>query len=144
KAEVAAQIYEDLDFAAAWLPDFGALPATDYGRVTKSTAQALKARAGLFLGTFGKYHGESGYEEHLQEAVEAALFVMNQGHVLGADDGKLVVSEGDGPAHKDNVFAKMYGESVSALILGDTYPRDLETGRVALTRHLLRRYLYED
>lgn len=144
KAEVAAQIYEDLDFAAAWLPDFGALPATDYGRVTKSTAQALKARVGLFLGTFGKYHGESGYEEHLQEAVEAALFVMNQGHVLFADYGKLFVNEGDGPANKENIFVKIYGESVSNLILGHNYSRDLENGRVAVTRNLIRQYLYED
>lgn len=144
KAEVAAQIYEDLDFAAAWLPDFGALPAADYGRVTKSTAQALKARAGLFLGTFGKYHGESGYEEHLQEAVEAALFVMNQGHVLFADYGKLFVNEGDGPANKENIFVKIYGESVSNLILGHNYSRDLENGRVAVTRNLIRQYLYED
>src|SRR5690606_34731183 len=84
------------------------------------------------------------YEEHLQEAVEAALFVMNQGHVLFADYGKLFVNEGDGPANKENIFVKIYGESVSNLILGHNYSRDLENGRVAVTRNLIRQYLYED
>ncbi|PRD50683.1 RagB/SusD family nutrient uptake outer membrane protein [Sphingobacterium gobiense] len=144
KSEIAAQIYEDLDFAKDWLPAFGALPTVDYGRVTKSSAQALKARVGLFLGTFGKYHGESGYEEHLQQAIEAASFVMNQGHELFADYGKLFVNEGDGPANKENIFVKIYGESASNLILGHNYSRDLENGRVAVTRNLIRQYLYED
>lgn len=144
KSEIAVQIYEDLDFAAEWLPDFGALSAADYGRATKSSAQALKARVGLFLGTFGKYHGESGYEEHLEKAVEAASFVMTQGHELFSSYEKMFVNEGDGPANKENILVKVYGESSTNLILGHNYSRDLENGRVAVTRNLIRQYLYED
>ncbi|HUC82446.1 MAG TPA: RagB/SusD family nutrient uptake outer membrane protein, partial [Flavisolibacter sp.] len=43
RAEVVQQIYDDLDFAAQWLPKRADLPVAQYGRVTKSTAWALKA-----------------------------------------------------------------------------------------------------
>ena len=144
KAEVAAQIYEDLDFAAEWLPDFQEVPKADYGRVTKSAAMALKARIGLFLGTYGKFHGESGYEEHLQKAVDAASFVMEQGHTLFEDYGDLFQHEGEGPSNTENIFVKLYGENSANVILGHNYSRDLENGRASITRNLIRQYLYTD
>jgi len=88
KQEVAKQIYEDLDFATQWLPSASALPADQYGRISKSAAQALKARVALFMGTFGKYHGEPGFQEHLDVAVKSAEFVVGQGHKLYADYGQ--------------------------------------------------------
>ena len=45
RAQVIQQIYDDLDFAAQWLPKRADLPAAQWGRVTKSAAWALKARA---------------------------------------------------------------------------------------------------
>jgi hypothetical protein len=55
RAEVVQAIYDDLDFAALWLPTRAALPVAQFGRVTKSTAWALKARVGLYEGTRGSF-----------------------------------------------------------------------------------------
>src|SRR6185436_16766809 len=57
RAQVIQQIYYDLDFAALWLPKRADLPAAQWGRVTRSTAWALKARVALYEGTRGKFHG---------------------------------------------------------------------------------------
>lgn len=144
--QIAAQLYEDLDFATDWLPVFKALPAAEYGRVTKSAAQALKARIALFLGTFGKYHGipESAYRPHLQRAVQSCVFVMEEGHLLFGDYGKLFMHDGEGPGNTENIFVKIYGVDASNVILGHNYSRDLENGRVAVTRNFIRQYLYND
>ena len=72
RADVVKQIYDDLDFAAPWLPNRANLPAAQYGRVTKSAAWALKARAGLYEGTRAKFHNEAGLANHLHIAIAAA------------------------------------------------------------------------
>ncbi|RZK38942.1 MAG: RagB/SusD family nutrient uptake outer membrane protein [Pedobacter sp.] len=95
RALVAKAIYDDLDFAAQWLPTRAALPAAQFGRVTKSAAWALKARVGLNEGTRAKFHGAAGWEEHLT-------------------------------------------------ILTHNTSRDLENGRIAPTRNLIRQFLYSD
>ena len=146
KEQVAAQLYEDLDYATEWLPTFSTIPNADYGRVSKSTAQALKARIALFLGTFAKYHNEGAdiAKAHLQKAVAASEFVMGQGHTLFSSYSNLFKNEGDGPANKENIFVKIYGESSNNLILSHNYSRDLENGRVAVTRNFIHQYLYDD
>ena len=144
RAEVIAAIYEDLDFAATWLPARTALPGTEYGRVTKSAAWALKARAGLYEGTRGKFHGTTDYQQHLQVAVTAAQNVMAQGHTLYPNYGNLFVQAGEGAANSENILVKIFGVSNSNLILGHNNSRDLENGRMAPTRNLIRQYLYSD
>jgi len=144
KQEVAKQIYEDLDYATQWLPAASALPADQYGRLTKSAAQALKARVALFLGTFGKYHNEQGYQNHLDVAVKAAEFVMGQGHKLFANYGQLFDHPGEGRTNTENIFVKIYGVSSSNLIVGHNYSRDMENGRLSMTRNFIRQYLYQD
>lgn len=142
--EVMAAIYEDLDFAAQWLPTRAALPAAQYGRVTKSSAYALKARAGLFAGTWAKFHNDGDPQPHLQIAVASAEQVLTQGHTLYANYGNLFVQAGEGPANTENILVKIFGVSNSNLILGHNNSRDLENGRMAPTRNLLRQYLYTD
>jgi starch-binding outer membrane protein, SusD/RagB family len=137
-------IYADLDSAASWLPTRAALPAAQYGRVTKSAAWALKARAGLYEGTWLKFRNETGWQQHLQLAVEAAKNVMGQGHALYPDYGGLFQHAGEGPANKENIFVKIYGVSNTNLLLGHNNSRDLENGRMAPTRNLIRQYLYTD
>lgn len=144
RAEVMASIYEDLDFAAQWLPARSALPAAQYGRVTKSTAWALKARAGLYEGTRLKFHGGTGWQAHLEIAVEAAQNVMGQGHTLFANYGNLFLEAGEGAANTENILVKLFGVSNANVILGHNNSRDLENGRMAPTRNLLRQYLYSD
>lgn len=145
REQVVAAVYADLDFAAQWLPRRADLPAAQYGRVTRSTAWALKARMALYEGTRGKFHNASGnWQGHLQAAVDAAQNVMGEGHTLFANYGNLFLEPGEGAANTENIFVKIFGVSNTNLILGHNNSRDLENGRMAPTRNLLRQYLYSD
>lgn len=144
RADVMKVIYDDLDFAATWLPTRASLAATQWGRVMKSTALGLKARVALYEGTREKFRGETGWQAHLQMAVDAATQVMGQGHTLFNDYTGLFVHAGEGAANKENIFVKIYGVSSTNVILGHNFSRDLENGRIAITRNLIRQFLYTD
>lgn len=137
---VAKAIYDDLDFAAQWLPTRAALPAVQYGRVTKSSAWALKARVGLNEGTRAKFHGATGWENHLNIAVAAATSVMGQGHTLFPNYLGEFTHLGDVASNTENLFVKLY----ALTILTHNTSRDLENGRIAPTRNLIRQFLYSD
>lgn len=145
RAEVMKTIYEDLDYAALWLPARDKLDAKQWGRVMKSTAQGMKARIALYEGTREKFRGESGWENHLQMAIAAVQQVTAQGHALFARyDSTFFGHGGEGPANKENLFVKIYGTSNTNVLLGHNFSRDLENGRIAITRNLIRQYLYTD
>lgn len=146
RAQVIQQIYNDLDFAAQWLPNRASLSAAQWGRVTKSSAWALKARAALYEGTRGKFHGTvADWQSHLNIAIAAATTVMTgQGHTLFPDYGGLFVQAGEGPTNTENILVKIYGVSKDNLLLGHNHSRNLENGQLAPTRNLLREYLYSD
>ena len=143
--QVIAAIYQDLDYAAQWLPKRADLPAAQYGRVTKSAAWALKARAALDEGTRLKFHAPTNnWQAHLDVAITSAQNVMGEGHNLFSNYGGLFVQAGEGPTNTENILVKIYGVSNTNLILGHNNSRDLENGRMAPTRNLLRQYLYSD
>jgi hypothetical protein len=145
RAQVVQQIYDDLDFAALWLPKRADLPAAQWGRVTKSCAWALKARVGLYEGTRGKFHGNvANWQDHLNIAIAAATSVMGEGHALFANYGNLFTQAGEGPTNTENILVKIYGVSNANLLLGHNQSRNLENGQLAPTRNLLRQYLYSD
>ncbi len=145
RAQVIQQIYDDLDFAALWLPTRATLAAAQWGRVTKSSALALKARAALYEGTRGKFHGNvTDWQSHLTIAVDASTKVMAEGHALFANYGNLFVQAGEGQANNENILVKIYGVSNANLLLGHNNSRGLENGQLAPTRNLLRQYLYSD
>ena len=146
RAEIVQAIYDDLDFASASLPRRADLPAAQYGRVTKSTAWALKARVGLYEGTRAKFHNTTGvnWQAHLTTAIAAAQSVMGEGHTLYANYLNLFTQAGEGPTNTENILVKIYGVSNSNVIVGHNNSRDLENGRMAPTRNLLRQYLYSD
>lgn len=145
RAQVIQQIYDDLDFAATWLPKRADLPAAQWGRVTRSSALAMKARAGLYEGTRGKFHGNpTDWQSHLTIAIAAATAVMAEGHTLFADYGNLFIQAGEGPTNTENILVKIYGVSKDNLLLGHNHSRNLENGQLAPTRNLLRQYLYSD
>lgn len=140
RASVAKAIYDDLDFATTWLPTRAALPAAQYGRITKSTAWALKARVGLTEGTTAKFNNVAGWQDHLTLAVAAATSVMGQGHVLFNNYLGEFTHLGDGMANTENILVKQY----LLTVLTHNTSRDLENGRIAPTRNLIRQYLYTD
>lgn len=143
RATVIKAIYDDLDFAGTWLPTRAALPAAQYGRVTKSAAWALKARVGLNEGTRGKFFAAVDYQKDLQIAIDASALVMGQGHTLFANYQGLFTHEGEGPTNTENIFVKLYGLTASLGLTHNT-SRDLENGRIAPTRNLIRIFLYKD
>jgi hypothetical protein len=146
RTEVVQAIYDDLDFAAQWLPRRSELPAAQYGRVTKSSSWALKARVGLYEGTRAKFHNVTGinWQNHLNIAITSAQSVMGEGHTLYSNYGNLFTQTGEGPANTENILVKIYGVSNSNVIIAHNNSRDLENGRMAPTRNLLRQYLYSD
>jgi starch-binding outer membrane protein, SusD/RagB family len=145
RAQVIQQIYDDLDFAALWLPTRANLPAAQWGRVTKSSALALKARAGLYEGTRGKFHANlPDWQNHLTIAINASTAVMAEGHTLFSNYGNLFIQAGEGQANNEAIFIKIYGVSNANLLLGHNHSRGLENGQLAPTRNLLRQYLYSD
>lgn len=144
RAQVMQAIYDDLEFAGTWLPTRAALSAANWGRVTKSAAWGMEARAALYEGTREKFRGETGWEAHLQRAIDNATKVMGQGHTLFANYGNLFVQAGEGPTNTENIFVKIYGVNNANVLLGHNNSRDLENGRIAITRNLIRQYLYTD
>ncbi|WP_420604003.1 RagB/SusD family nutrient uptake outer membrane protein [Flagellimonas sp.] len=83
RATVIANILTDLDFAIANLPqDTGNKTTLD-----RFAALALKARITLFEGTFRKYHGLGASEDLLNQAVQAAQTIMDEGGYTLHDDG---------------------------------------------------------
>ena len=152
RAVVIDSIYADLDYAAKWLPLQSALPAADYGRVTKGAALAFEARVGLYKGTFAKFHGtDEDYKVNLQKAVDAASAVMQQNYYsLYPSYSGMFQHEADGPANKENVFVKVYGSNAiqngtyTNVIIGHDNSRNMENGRFAPTRNLLSYYLCTD
>ena len=146
RAEVIQAIYDDLDYAAIWLPKRADLPAAQYGRATRSAAWALKARAGLYEGTRAKFHNipAINWQNHLTIAIAAAQSVMAEGHTLYANYGNLFTQTGEGPTNTENILVKIYGISNANVIVAHNNSRDLENGRMAPTRNLLRQYLYSD
>lgn len=145
RADVMKAIYDDLDFAATWLPSRTALPAAQFGRVTKSTAWGMKARVGLYEGTREKFRNEAGWQAHLQTAIDAAQNVMTgQGHALYSNYGTLFTRTAEGPSNAELIFVKVYGVSNSNVLLAHNFSRDLENGRIAITRNLIHQYLYTD
>lgn len=142
--EVVQAIYDDLDFAAQWLPKRTDLPATQYGRITRSTAWAMKSRVALYAGTYSKFRGETDWQQHLNTCLAACQSVMAEGHTLFANYGNLFQYAGEGVTNTENLLVKVFGVNNTQVILGHNNSRDLENGRLAPTRNLLRFYLYSD
>lgn len=144
RADVLKQVYDDLDFCATWLPTRANLSKTDWGRVTRSAALALKARIGLYEGTRSKFHSYGTPNEHLDIAVKACELVMKEGHELYSDYAELFQYDAEGPGNKENILVKVYGKTGSGEnIQTHNNSRDLEN-RYAPTRNLLDLYLCSD
>jgi hypothetical protein len=145
REEVVAKCYEDLDFAANWLPKHTVIAASsaDWGRVSRSSALALKARIGLYLGTLTKYHSLSGdAKAHLKIAIDACEAIMKEGHSLFPNFQTLFYFEGEGPNNKENIFVKVYGPNGAPTTYHGN-SRQMENS-VSVTRQMIDLFLYSD
>lgn len=143
REEVIKQVYEDLHFAAQWLPDVDKIDA--WGHVTRQAAQALLVRVGLREGTFCKYHNVSGsdYKAHLKESIDAAQQLMSEGkHSLYPDFEELFTYKGEGRSNREAIFVKVYGPNGGGTVTHGN-SRQLENA-VSLTRNMVDLFLYTD
>jgi len=144
--------YVDLDFAINHLPKASALPQAEYGRITKGAALALKARIGLFEGTWDKFRQLKNVETHLNIAVNASEQIINSGEytlfIYTPDPDSsyfyLFQNAGDGPENKENMLVRLYGENVNNSIASHNYVRSIWGGSVTPTRSLMDAYGYTD
>lgn len=143
REEVVKQIYEDLDFAAQHLPVHSAISDADWGRVSRSSALAMKARIALYEGTRSKFHNDGrDYKSHLSKAVEAAgTIIEEKQHSLYTNGyDKLFLYEAEGKQNKENVYVKVYGISYDNKV--KTYPNRHEY--IGITRKMVDMYLCAD
>ena len=78
RKEVMAQVLKDINDACTYLP------AEEWGanRLTRGAALALKARIGLYEGTYRKYHKLGDEAEFLNACVEACEQLMKMGYEI--------------------------------------------------------------
>lgn len=139
---VIQQCYEDLDFAAAWLPK-RSNTKTRWGDVTRSAALGLIVRIGLYEGTYGKYHNlNNNYKAHLKKSIDAAEALMKEGHELYPDFQELFTFKGEGKGNKENIFVKIYGPNDAGTTV-HANSREMQNA-VSLTRQMVDLFLYED
>ena len=142
RAEVIAQVYEDLEFAAKWLPD---IDHTDkWGRASSDAALAMIARVGLYEGTHAKFHNTGiNAEANLKKSVDAAEKVISSNRFeLYPDFEGLVQIEAEGRGNKENIFVKEYGPNGAATTTHSN-SRQMENA-VSLTRNMVDLFLYTD
>jgi len=144
-ADIVAQCYADLDIAIRNLPTHAAIASkdVDWGRVSQSSALALKARIGLYFGTLTKYHNlEGDSKAHLKIALDACEEVMKRGHDLFPNFQSLFYFDGEGPGNKENIFVKVYGPNGTPTIKHGN-SRQMENS-VSVTRQMIDLFLYDD
>lgn len=136
-------VLADIDYAIENIP-----AEKELNHITKYTALILKARISLYEGTFRKYHGLSGHERFLEEAVAASGELMNSGAYT------LYTSGGEDRAYLD-LFARE-NQDMTETILAVDFEFGLRThdlayrmtaptqGRWGLTRELVDSYLMAD
>ncbi|MDR1632270.1 MAG: RagB/SusD family nutrient uptake outer membrane protein [Dysgonamonadaceae bacterium] len=149
REEVIQQCYNDLEFAAQYLPKRTQLGTgeLDRRRVSRSSALGLTVRIGLYEGTFQKYHGVNGGSNangHLDKAISAFEQLRGEGHDLHSDFNAVFSYLNEANTNLEIVFGKAYGENdFTTISTGHVYTRNCE-GSYALTRNILDRFLYAD
>lgn len=157
--EVIKLIYDDLDFAITVLRTADQLTtAKEYGRISKTGAQAFKSRVALFEGTRAKYHKYGDYKQHLNLAKEAANAVISSGdHALFSRPGtgtsgevtndayfNLFQEEGEGRANRENIVVKVYGLNRENSIVSTPVQRYYEGNSIVPTQNFVDNYLMAD
>ena len=109
------KILEDLDWAIENMRE-----EQDVYKVTKYTALALKARVGLYEGTFEKYRGIDGYEKYLNAAVEASEELI--------DNSPYVIYSTGNPEEDYVELFNVHDANESEFILARAYSEELNIG----------------
>ncbi|HBK32232.1 MAG TPA: RagB/SusD family nutrient uptake outer membrane protein, partial [Porphyromonadaceae bacterium] len=154
---VIQQCYDDLLFAAEWLPTRADMEAVndefDRRRITRSSALALIVRIGLHEGTMLKYHNlstETVWRTHLQKSIDAYNLLKAEGHELYTKGGPSVsylalFFDEVNSNNKEVIFSKAYGPNgitgTNASLHTHSYSCDVNFN---ITRSMVDYYLYAD
>src|SRR5690554_803873 len=157
RADVIQQIYDDLEFAAEWLPTRADMESVvdEFERrfVTRSSALGLMVRVGLREGTMLKFHGmgsDSEWRSHLQKSIDAFNLLKAEGHELYTEGGPSVAYQAmfldeSNSTNKEIIFAKAYGpnETTGSSAVLHNFTAGTAMG-VQLSRTMIDTYLYAD
>lgn len=109
RKEVMAQVLKDINDACTYLP------AEEWGanRLTRGAALALKARIGLYEGTYRKYHKLGDEAEFLNACVEACEQLMKMGYEIydtgnPNKDYTTLFTTDDLSSNKEVIFYRKY------------------------------------
>ncbi|MDR2148103.1 MAG: RagB/SusD family nutrient uptake outer membrane protein [Tannerella sp.] len=154
---VIQQCYDDLEFAAEWLPTRANMQSVtdefERRRVTRSAALALTVRIGLHEGTMLKFHdlgAETLWKAHLQKSIDAYNRLKAEGHQLYTTGGASVSYQAsfldeNNNTNRETIFAKAFGPNgtfggTSVLNQFSISCNDA----VGVTRSMIDLYLYAD
>jgi hypothetical protein len=154
---VIQQCYDDLEFAAEWLPERADMEAVndefDRRRITRSSALALMVRIGLHEGSMLKYHNlnnETVWKAHLQKSIDAYNLLKGEGHQLYTNGGISVsylalFFDEENSSNREVIFSKAYGPNgvtgTNASLHSHSYSCDVNFN---ITRSMVDYYLYAD
>jgi len=154
---VIQQCYEDLEFAAAWLPTRAdrVSISDEFERrfVTRSSALGLMVRIGLHEGTMLKFHNlgnESLWKTHLQKSIDSYQLLKAEGHQLYTIGGPSVSYQAlfldeDNASNTEIIFAKAYGPNGTTGSSSVLHSFTSGTGMGnQLSRAMIDTYLYAD
>ena len=142
RESVMEKVMEDVDFAIANLPE-----VQNVYRVTRWTARALKSRIALFEGTFRKYHGLDGYEEFLQECVNASEPFLTGPYSIYTSGSTpyqdLFTSQN--AIETEIILARAYTSAISGMTHDvNGHLTGATMGRPGMTRNVVNMYLMRD
>ncbi|WP_286431977.1 RagB/SusD family nutrient uptake outer membrane protein [Myroides marinus] len=144
RSVVVDNIMKDLDFAIENMK-----PTKNAYRISKWTALALKARVGLFEGTYMKYRGLKGYEKYLTQAVEAADLLMKESGYKVYSTGKpekdyLNLFASHSAVEQEVILAREYSTELNIKHNVNYYTITSSYGRPGMPKDLVNSYLMKD
>lgn len=150
RSVIVDKIKEDLDFA---IENIKVNRDPSCSTITSSVVAALKSRVCLWEGTFRKYHTEAGLQssanEWLQEAVNAAEYVMNSGYSIytgaGIDKSYRQLFISKTPVSSEVLYAVTFNGSLGIVHSGNRRWTSVTLGSCpSLTRSFVNTYLMRD
>lgn len=109
-------VLRDINKAIEYLPEAWSSDHPD--RIDKWTALALKSRVCLYEATFRKYHNQGNHEAYFNEAIDAALQLMNSGwfeiYNTGNvhNDYRTLFTSDDLSGNKEILYARKYNQDL--------------------------------
>ena len=147
RVDVVAFVFDDLDWAAANLPNERDIADIDKGKISKGAALALKSRIALFEGTWAKYHGTGNADAYLTTCIEASQAVIDLGeyalytHPDGVTKSYYNLFIEGGTGSSENILVRKYSNELN-ITHGTT--RSVDAHNASPTKVLADMYLCAD